>query len=78
MRTPCMITHQVIYITPITHQLLLQAGLNTADEMMLVYFHYMLYQNGDENYNMDSLMQAGGLGLIEPTLRGAFEVHRII
>ena len=25
------------------------AGLNTNDEMFLVYFHYMLYQNGDEN-----------------------------
>ena len=34
------------------------AGLNTSDEMFLVYFHYMLYQNGDENYDMESLMSA--------------------
>jgi hypothetical protein len=35
------------------------AGLNTNDEMFLVYFHYMLYQNGDENYDMEELMSAG-------------------
>lgn len=34
-------------------------GLNTTDEMFLVYSHYMLYQPGDENYNMDSLMSLG-------------------
>jgi len=34
-------------------------GLNTTDEMMLVYAHYMLYQPGDENYNLDSLMSLG-------------------
>ena len=32
------------------------AGFNTADEMLVVYFHFMQYQPGDENYNMDSLM----------------------
>jgi mono/diheme cytochrome c family protein len=31
------------------------AGLNTTDEMFLVYFHFMLYQSGDENINADSL-----------------------
>lgn len=31
------------------------AGLNTSDEMFLVYFHYMEYQNGDEFINVDSL-----------------------
>ena len=35
------------------------AGLNTNDEMFLVYFHYMLYQSGDENYDMEALMSAG-------------------
>lgn len=34
------------------------AGLNTSDEMFLVYFHYMLYQAGDENYDMEALMSA--------------------
>ncbi len=34
-------------------------GLNTTDEMCLVYAHYMLYQAGDENYNIDSLMSLG-------------------
>jgi Copper type II ascorbate-dependent monooxygenase, C-terminal domain len=33
------------------------AGLNTADEMMLVYFHYLAYQSGDELYDMDSVLQ---------------------
>lgn len=33
-------------------------GLNTTDEMFLVYFHYMTYQNGDENYDMEALMAA--------------------
>jgi hypothetical protein len=31
------------------------AGLNTTDEMFLVYFHFMLYQPGDELINVDSL-----------------------
>ena len=34
------------------------AGLNTSDEMFLVYFHFMLYQSGDENYDMEALMSA--------------------
>lgn len=34
-------------------------GLNTTDEMCLVYAHYMLYLPGDENYNLDSLMALG-------------------
>jgi hypothetical protein len=33
-------------------------GLNTANEMFLVYFHYMLHQAGDENYDMESLITA--------------------
>jgi hypothetical protein len=33
-------------------------GLNTTDEMFLVYFQYMSYQPGDENYNIDSLLKA--------------------
>ena len=35
------------------------AGENTTDEMMLVYFHYLLYQPGDENYDLESLMSVG-------------------
>lgn len=31
------------------------AGLNTTDEMFLVYFHFMLYESGDELINVDSL-----------------------
>ena len=31
------------------------AGLNTSDEMFLVYFHYMIYEQGDEFINVDSL-----------------------
>ncbi|HHG86669.1 MAG TPA: T9SS type A sorting domain-containing protein [Bacteroidetes bacterium] len=32
------------------------AGLNTSDEMFLVYFHYLPYEPGDELINMDSLL----------------------
>lgn len=35
------------------------AGEGTSDEMFLVYFHYMLYQAGDENYDIESLMSLG-------------------
>ena len=41
---------------PNTPPITVGAGLNTTDEMFLVYFHYMLYQTGDENYDMESLM----------------------
>lgn len=34
------------------------AGLNTNDEMFLIYYHYMPYQNGDETYDMEELMSA--------------------
>lgn len=34
-------------------------GLNTNDEMFLIYFHYMYYQTGDENYNIEELISAG-------------------
>jgi hypothetical protein len=31
-------------------------GTNTSDEMMLVYFHFLPYEAGDENYNLEDLM----------------------
>jgi len=34
-----------------------KAGLNTTDEMFLIYFHYMDYMQGDETINVDSLNQ---------------------
>lgn len=42
-------------------------GLNTSDEMFLVYMHYMDYQVGDELINLDSLMNpssGGGTGAL--------------
>jgi hypothetical protein len=33
-------------------------GLNTTDEMFLIYFQYLPYQAGDELVNMDSLLKA--------------------
>jgi hypothetical protein len=30
-------------------------GLNTTDEMFLVYMHYLPYQAGDENYNIEEM-----------------------
>jgi hypothetical protein len=47
-------------------------GLNTNDEMMLVYAHYMYYQAGDENYNLDSLMSLSLEELLGPTESDAF------
>ncbi len=35
---------------------LVVAGGSTTDEMFLVYFHYLLYQAGDELLNLDSLL----------------------
>lgn len=34
------------------------SGFNTTDEMFLVYFHFMPYMNGDENYDLEELMSA--------------------
>jgi hypothetical protein len=41
------------------------AGLNTTDEMMLAFMHFMIYQPGDENYNMDSLLNLSTVSLLE-------------
>ncbi|MFT6243958.1 MAG: hypothetical protein ACJA0U_001155 [Salibacteraceae bacterium] len=41
------------------------AGLNTSDEMFLVYMHYMTYLPGDELYNLDSLMGLSSLSLVD-------------
>ena len=43
------------------------AGLNTSDEMFMVYAHYMLYFPGDETYNLDSLMNASTASILEQT-----------
>lgn len=52
------------------------AGLNTTDEMCLVYFHYMLYQNGDENYNMDSLLNLSVASIMDaPTEEATFKIY---
>jgi hypothetical protein len=43
-------------------------GLNTSDEMFLVYFQYMLYQAGDEFVNVDSLLQLQNVTTYTPPL----------
>jgi hypothetical protein len=43
---------------PNSPPILVTAGLNTSDEMFLVYFHYMMHQTGDEDYDMEALMAA--------------------
>lgn len=40
-------------------------GLNTTDEMCLVYAHFMSYQAGDELYDLESLMDEETNSLIE-------------
>jgi hypothetical protein len=49
------------------------AGLNTSDEMFLVYFHYMLYQNGDENYDLNQFGNAS-VGEYLPNETGSIQV----
>jgi len=45
---------------------LITAGLNTTDEMFLVYFHYLPYVEGDENIDLGELTQLPvGLSEIE-------------
>lgn len=34
------------------------SGFNTTDEMFLVYFHYLPYQNGDETYDLNQFVSA--------------------
>ena len=41
------------------------AGLNTTDEMFLVFFLFTSYYPGDETLNMDSLAANSGLNIIE-------------
>ena len=41
------------------------AGLNTTDEMFLVFFLFTSYYPGDEALNMDSLAANSGLNIIE-------------
>lgn len=34
------------------------SGFNTTDEMFLTYFHFLPYQNGDETYDLETLISA--------------------
>ena len=43
-------------------------GLNTTDEMFLVYMHYMLYQTGDETYDIEDLMNQATNSILETEL----------
>ncbi len=49
-------------------------GLNTTDEMFLVYFHYMVYQPGDENYNIEDLTSLSVTSFIEEDPSGLINV----
>jgi len=40
-------------------------GLNTSDEMFLVYAHFMAYQNGDELFNIEELMDNETSSILE-------------
>lgn len=42
------------------------AGEATTDEMMLVYFSYLIYQTGDENLVLDSTILQQPTGIIKP------------
>ncbi len=51
-------------------------GLNTTDEMCLAYMHFFSYQNGDENYNIDSLMNLSTASILENNIENnAFSIY---
>jgi hypothetical protein len=52
---------------PSSPPITVKPGLNTLDEMFLVYFQYLLYQEGDENFDLESLMET-------PTTAGLTEL----
>ena len=41
------------------------AGFNTTDEMFVIYYLYTMYQSGDENLDLDSLMMSGMTNISE-------------
>jgi len=49
------------------------SGFNTTDEMFLVYFHYMPYQNGDETYDLNQFVNAS-VGEYLPNESGSIQV----
>jgi hypothetical protein len=49
------------------------SGFNTTDEMFLVYFHYMPYQNGDETYDLNQFVSAS-VGEYIPNEEGSIQV----
>lgn len=57
---------------PNTPPISVGAGLNTADEMMVVFMSYMGYVDGDEDYNMDSLLNLSTASIIESNFESSF------
>tara|TARA_B100000508_G_scaffold141092_1_gene146417 strand:+ start:76264 stop:77814 length:1551 start_codon:yes stop_codon:yes gene_type:complete len=49
-------------------------GLNTTDEMFLVYFHYLAYEQGDENYNIEDLTSLSVESYLDNTLPSTISV----
>ncbi len=43
-------------------------GLNTTDEMFLIYFHYLPYQDGDENRDIEKLTTLSNFKVIPPVI----------
>jgi len=60
---------------PSNPPVLVKAGHNTTDEMFLVYFHYTLYQTGDETYNMEDLMSASLMEQLDVNKAGLLRVY---
>jgi hypothetical protein len=44
---------------PSNPPVLVRPGLNTTDEMFLIYFHYLPYQAGDENQDIEAMTTLG-------------------
>lgn len=54
---------------PSNPPVLVRPGLNTSDEMFLIYFHYMLYEPGDENRNIEQLTSLSDQNPVESMVR---------
>ena len=64
-----MIIQQEIHIIQIHLPKPFVLDLNTTDEMFVIYYVYTMYQNGDENLDLDSLMMSGMTNISELILK---------
>ncbi|MEX2483780.1 MAG: FlgD immunoglobulin-like domain containing protein [Brumimicrobium sp.] len=50
-------------------------GLNTTDEMFLVYFHFLLYEEGDEDYDLEEMTSLSLKEMLPKSSNTSFSVY---